>query len=130
MSASFELFVLHLQGLLKVTIIGNAEKAMITDIFWSRFSKETKDAYKRETLEYNTFYCLRGRQKMNAFWYFASEIIREMRNERLTPSYIETLFDGLKEEAKKEFTLMNNDFCARRQIRMLTILRNDAPFLI
>lgn len=129
MSASFQMFLNELQKLTKSDVIGNYEKACIASIMWVKFKTETKGAYKTVAKEYNMWHFLTGRHKMTGFWWFASELLTELCEERISDKFVERMFNGMSSEMKTMFTEMNGMSALNRHHAIYEFLYDESTFM-
>lgn len=113
-----------------MSLISNNEKALIADLFWTRFSQEARLYYKTKAKQYNSLKSLTGRRKMSAFWYFAYDVLEMMKQSFIEPYCIQELYDNLKPEMKNYFLEMNTLTIAHRILKFTIILQNEAAFLL
>lgn len=129
MSASFQMFLNELQKLVKSDIIGNYEKASIASIMWVKFKTDTKHAYKAVAREYNKWQFLTGRRKVTGFWWFASELLTELREEYVSDNFVEKMFNALSLELQTKFTVMNEMNALNRRNAIFELLYVDNELL-
>lgn len=129
MSASFQMLLTELQKLVKSDIIGNYEKASVASIMWVKFGSETKEAYKAVAKEYNKWQFLTGRRKMSGFWWFASELLIELREESVSNQFVEKMFKGMTNETKTKFKLMNEMSAANRHQAIYELMYDENVFM-
>lgn len=111
-------------------LIECSDKAMITDLFWTRFSDAAKSEYKAKASEMNASRNLTGRRKMSGFWYFANEMMHELQQPHMRPLYIEIVYTKLSDESKEMFVNHNIVTCMTRYLMYNTILYAEAEFLL
>lgn len=122
------MFIHELQKSVKSDIIGNTEKADISNVFWSKFRDEAKTLYKDTAKIFNKCYSLTGRRKITGFWWFAGELLQSLRAEHISDKYVQELFEYLNEEYKVMFVEMNNMNAMKRRFMIYEMLSDETAF--
>lgn len=132
MSSSFELFVLYVQELMRRRVIGNTEKSIITDLFWTRFSEQTKIKY-RDSAKLRNSKRKQEKcqlQKSTAFWIFAGRLMEKLQRDYIPTEYIDKLYSDLSCENKLFFTFLNDSTVNTRRNLLYTCIFDEASFLL
>lgn len=124
MSASFQIFMIEMQKLLKADIIGNIEKARMASIIWPSLSKDRKDLYKLMAKTYNICHALTGRRKLTGFWLFASHLLDELRVTDIPHKFVQDIFENMNEESQLKFKKLN-DICTVERTKTIYEMLNE-----
>lgn len=132
MSSSFEIFVLYVQELVRRRVVGNAEKSIIADLFWARFSKQSKAKYRETAKNRNNKRRLLGDQsiKSSAFWIFAGRLMDKLNREYIPSEYIDKLYNDLSVDEKVFFTVLNDSSSTTRRNVLYKIVFAEGYFLL
>jgi len=107
------------------------QKAEIADVFWSRFTPETKMLFKQEAREINTMHGLTGKRRMTAFWLFATILMKHLGHKKSTDSLlVDAIFHSLQTEEKEGFRKLEMSNSNKRHVTFLGILQTETSLRV
>lgn len=93
-------------------------------------STEGKQHYKDLARAHNNENKLSARRKITGFWVLAHTLMKEMSKRELCGLFIFEMFDKMQDEVVLSFNNLNNSTVTFRRRFFISIVEDEAPFLL